>query len=67
VETRWGPELEHSVISLPGDFLFIPPNVPHQPINLSDVEPARAIVVRNDPEEQEQVVSSDPVAVTESE
>ena len=43
-----------------GDFLFIPPDVPHQPCNLSDTEPARAIVVRNDPNEQEHVVIYDP-------
>jgi uncharacterized RmlC-like cupin family protein len=29
--------------------------VPHQPINLSDTEPAIAIVARNDPNEQEHV------------
>ena len=56
VETRWGERLEHSVITEAGDFLFIPPRVPHQPINLSATEPARAIVVRNDPNEQEHVV-----------
>ena len=39
-----------------GDFLFVPPDVPHQPINLSDTEPAIAIVARNDPNEQEHVV-----------
>ncbi|OFX25561.1 MAG: cupin [Anaeromyxobacter sp. RBG_16_69_14] len=56
VETRWGDRLEHSVIAEAGDFLFIPPGVPHQPINLSATEPARALVVRNDPNEQEHVV-----------
>jgi uncharacterized RmlC-like cupin family protein len=60
VETRWGPDLEHSIISEAGDFLFIPPDVPHQPINLSDDKPARAIVVRNDPQEQEHVVTYAP-------
>jgi uncharacterized RmlC-like cupin family protein len=29
--TRCGPRLEQSSISAAGDFLFIPPNVPHQP------------------------------------
>jgi len=56
VETRWGERLEHSVVTGVGDFPFIPPGVPHQPINLSATEPARAIVVRNDPNEQEHVV-----------
>jgi uncharacterized RmlC-like cupin family protein len=60
VETRYGPGLKQSVINEAGDFLFIPPNVPHQPINLSDTEPARAIVARNDPNEQEHVIPYDP-------
>ena len=55
VETRYGPGLRNSVITEAGDFVFIPPNVPHQPINLSSTEPARAIVSRNDPNEQEHV------------
>ena len=62
VETRYGPGLESSVITEAGDFLFIPPNVPHQPVNLSTTEAARAIVVRNDPNEQEHVVLYDPVS-----
>jgi uncharacterized RmlC-like cupin family protein len=56
VETRYGEGLKQSVINVAGDFLFIPPDVPHQPINLSDTEPAIAIVARNDPNEQEHVV-----------
>ena len=60
VETRYGPGLEKSVISEAGDFLYIPPDVPHQPINLSETTAARAIVVRNDPNEQEHVILYDP-------
>jgi uncharacterized RmlC-like cupin family protein len=56
VETRYGEGLSSSVISQAGDFLFIPPNVPHEAINLSSTEPARAIVARNDPSEQERVI-----------
>ena len=33
---------------------------PHQPVNLSETEAARAIVVRNDPNEQEHVILYDP-------
>jgi uncharacterized RmlC-like cupin family protein len=40
VETRYGEGLSSSVISQAGDFLFIPPNVPHEAINLSNTEPA---------------------------
>jgi uncharacterized RmlC-like cupin family protein len=60
VETRYGPGLKQSVITEAGDFLFIPPDVPHQPVNLSSTEAARAIVVRNDPNEQEHVILYDP-------
>jgi uncharacterized RmlC-like cupin family protein len=62
VETRWGPRLEHSVVSEAGDFLFIPPDMPHEAINLSATEPARAIVARNDPAEQDNVVPYAPGA-----
>ncbi|MCG6940836.1 MAG: cupin domain-containing protein [Thiohalocapsa sp.] len=62
VETRYGAGLKQSIITEAGDFLFIPPNVPHQPVNLSDTQPARAIVARNDPDEQENVVPYDPAA-----
>ncbi|WP_334191080.1 cupin domain-containing protein [Noviherbaspirillum sp.] len=53
--TRWGESLEHEVVSEAGDFLFIPPGVPHEAINLSTTERARAIVARNDPAEQDKV------------
>lgn len=56
VQTRYGPGLAQSVVSEAGDFLFIPPDVPHEAINLSATEPARAIVSRNDPAEQDNVV-----------
>lgn len=55
VLTRWGEQLEHEVISETGDFLFVPPGVPHEAINLSDTEPARAVVARNHPAEQDLV------------
>jgi len=60
VETRYGQGLKQSVINEAGDFLFIPPGVPHQPYNLSTTEPAHALVARNDPNEQENVVLYDP-------
>lgn len=56
VETRYGAGLAHRVVSEPGDFLFIPPGEPHEAINLSATEPARAIVARNDPAEQDRVL-----------
>jgi uncharacterized RmlC-like cupin family protein len=56
VETFYGEGLGKSVIHEAGDFIFIPADVPHQPVNLSDKEPAHAIVARNDPNEQESVM-----------
>jgi len=56
VETRFGDGLSESIVSEAGDFLFVPPGVPHEAINLSATEPARAIVARNDPAEQDKVV-----------
>ncbi|MEW6119785.1 MAG: cupin domain-containing protein [Pseudomonadota bacterium] len=55
VETRYGPDLRQTAIHEAGDFIFIPANLPHQPVNLSVTEPAFAIVARNDPNEQESV------------
>lgn len=62
IETRYGQGLRESVITEPGDFLFIAPGVPHQPFNLDASTPARAIVARNHADEQERVVPYDPAA-----
>ena len=55
-KTRYGEGLSESVINETGDFIFIPANLPHQPINISDTEEVIAIVARNDPNEQESVI-----------
>ena len=57
VDTRYGKQLENSVICEAGDFVYIKADVPHQPINLSATEPAMALVARNDANEQEHVVA----------
>ncbi|HEV3362878.1 MAG TPA: cupin domain-containing protein [Acidimicrobiia bacterium] len=54
VDVRYGPELEELLVLEEGDFLFIPADMPHQPINHAD-EAAFAIVARNDANEQESV------------
>ena len=59
VETRFGENLQESTINVEGDFVYIPPGVPHKPVNLSETEPALAIVSRNDPNEHENVIASD--------
>ncbi len=55
VETRYGEGLAKSIVNKAGDFIYIPPNVPHQPRNLSTTEPAIAVIARTDPNEQESV------------
>ncbi|VAX01912.1 hypothetical protein MNBD_GAMMA22-206 [hydrothermal vent metagenome] len=60
VKTLYGNDLQYSVINEAGDFIFIPPDLWHQPINLSDTEEARAIIVRNDPGEREAIIHSKP-------
>ena len=57
VDTRYGKQLEKSVICEAGDFVYIKADVPHQPINLSATESAMALVARNDANEQEHVVA----------
>jgi len=56
VETRYGEGLKQSMTNKAGDFLYIPAGLPHQPVNLSETEPVKAIVARNDANEQENVV-----------
>lgn len=66
VQTFYGDGLRQSVINEAGDFIFIPANVPHQPVNLSQTEAAQAIVARNDPNEQESVEGYTPAGMRES-
>jgi uncharacterized RmlC-like cupin family protein len=47
---RWGAHLEFTAKAGPGDFIFIPPYVPHQEINASSDEPLECVVVRSDNE-----------------
>src|SRR5262249_54455979 len=56
IEVRYGIGLKKTVVHEAGDFVFVPPNVPHQPFNTSKTEAAHAIVARTDANEQESVV-----------
>ena len=47
---RWGERLEFVSEAGPGDFIYVPPFVPHQEINASQDEPLACVVVRNDQE-----------------
>ena len=52
----YGERLERHMINRAGDFVYIPADMPHLPYNLSQTEPATAVVARTDPNEQESVV-----------
>jgi uncharacterized RmlC-like cupin family protein len=47
---RWGEKLEFFAEAGPGDFIFVPPFVPHQEINAHNEEPVTCVVVRSDQE-----------------
>jgi uncharacterized RmlC-like cupin family protein len=47
---RWGERLEYVAEAGPGDFIFVPPFVPHQEINANEGEPLACVVVRSDQE-----------------
>ncbi len=51
-----GQRLEHHSVVKPGDFFYIPADVPHLPYNPSPTETVTAIISRTDPNEQESVV-----------
>jgi uncharacterized RmlC-like cupin family protein len=44
---RWGERLEFTAEAGPGDFIFVPPYVPHQEINASPDAPLSCVVVRS--------------------
>jgi len=43
---RWGDRLEYVAEAGPGDFIHVPPYVPHQEINASDDTPLSCVLVR---------------------
>src|SRR5262245_22679878 len=47
---RWGERLEFVAEADPGDFIYVPPYVPHQEINASRDEPLECVVIRSDNE-----------------
>jgi uncharacterized RmlC-like cupin family protein len=44
---KWGDRLEYTAEAGPGDFIFIPPYVPHQEINASSDEPLSCVLCRS--------------------
>jgi uncharacterized RmlC-like cupin family protein len=47
---RWGERLEFVAEADAGDFIFVPPYVPHQEINRSSDAPLECVLVRSDNE-----------------
>jgi len=60
---RWGEQLEFVAEAGPGDFIFVPPYVPHQEINASPDAPLACVVVRSD---QEPIVVNLPIIPVEA-
>ena len=44
---RWGEKLEFEEYAMPGDFIFVPPFVPHQEINASKSEILKCVLFRS--------------------
>ncbi len=44
---RWGDQLEFVDEAGPGDFIYVPPYVPHQELNAKFDEPVEAVIVRS--------------------
>jgi uncharacterized RmlC-like cupin family protein len=59
---RWGERLEYVAEAGPGDFIFVPPYVPHQEINAAEQEPLECVLVRSG---QEPVVVNLDIPVAE--
>jgi uncharacterized RmlC-like cupin family protein len=47
---RWGERLEFVAEAGPGDFIYVPPFVPHQEINADPDHPLQCVLVRSDNE-----------------
>jgi uncharacterized RmlC-like cupin family protein len=45
---RWGERLEYVAEADAGDFIFVPPFVPHQEINADPANPLECVLVRSD-------------------
>jgi uncharacterized RmlC-like cupin family protein len=59
---RWGNHLEFVDEAGPGDFVYVPPYVPHQELNATKDQPVEAVVVRSG---QEPVVVNLDIATPE--
>jgi uncharacterized RmlC-like cupin family protein len=62
---RWGDHLEFVAEAGPGDFIFIPPYVPHQEINALEDQTLSCVLVRSDQEPVVVNLDIEPVEVPE--
>jgi len=60
---RWGEKLEYVAEAGPGDFIYVPPYVPHQEINANPSEHLDCVLVRSG---QEPVVVNLDIPVVET-
>jgi uncharacterized RmlC-like cupin family protein len=44
---KWGERLQYTAEAGPGDFIYVPPYVPHQEINASTTEPLSCVLCRS--------------------
>ncbi|HEY6431485.1 MAG TPA: cupin domain-containing protein [Acetobacteraceae bacterium] len=63
---RWGEHLEFVAEAGPGDFIYVPPYVPHQEINASPDETLECVLVRSDNEAVVVNLDIEPVEKPES-
>jgi uncharacterized RmlC-like cupin family protein len=63
---RWGEKLEYLAEAGPGDFIYVPPFVPHQEINASRDEPLSCVLVRSGGEAVVVNLNIDPVEAPEN-
>ena len=63
---RWGERLEYTAEAGPGDFIYVPPYVPHQEINASSDEKLECMLVRSDNEAVVVNLDIEPVEKPES-
>ena len=58
---RWGNKLEFTAEAGPGDFIYVPPYVPHQEINASPTETLECVLCRSDGEAVAVSIDIEPV------
>jgi uncharacterized RmlC-like cupin family protein len=59
VRHEYGDGLKEVVDHAAGDFIFIPPGVPHEVFNLSDIDPVVAVVARSSADEWDNIIPYD--------